>query len=82
MKKAVDLQRNCYLNDTKSKANEIKETLQKLRERYRIQKKEEQLHNIQNANNIRLFEKELESSKRNQLETIQNQAKQRYEHSI
>lgn len=82
LQKAVDIQREEYLFETKAKADETKNNLQKLRERYKIQKKEEHIHNIQSVNNIRLFEKELESSKRYMLEQIQSQARTRYESSI
>lgn len=82
LQRGVEESRGEYFEETKSKANEIKDTLQKLRDRYRIQKKEEQLQNIQNANSIRLFEKEVEDLQRNIYKTVKDQAKVRYESEI
>merc|ERR1712151_867744 len=79
LQRGVEESRGEYFEETKTKANEIKDTLQKLRDRYRIQKKEEQLQNIQNANSIRLFEKEVEDLQRNIYKTVKDQARVRYE---
>jgi len=68
--------------DSMAKANEVKENLKRLREVYKIAKTDERMSNIQNANNIKCFEKEVERKKREHMEHVNIEAKQRYEDAI
>jgi len=64
------------------KAQQVKDNLQRLREVYKISKKEEQLSNIQNVNQIRCFEREVEQKRKIHQEQISHEARYRYEEAV
>jgi len=53
-----------------------------LKERYRKEKKAEQINKLQNASTIKEFEKQIENKRKEELERIAEEARIRYEQKI
>lgn len=82
LEEAVAENRKEYFENTTDQANEVKEQLGSLKERYHAEKRQTLMENMQSVKDIRGFEEQVIKEKEDQLNMVMQASRSRYENQI